>query len=241
VTAVSSEIWGGLSREPLPWLVVTLVAHQSARALYRRSGWSPLAHPVLISVVLIGGALRLTDTPYQTYFDGAQFVHFLLGSAIVALAIPLYAELGRLKAMLVPLAITVLVGSTTAIASAVSIGWLFGASPETVLSLAPKSVTMPIAMGAAEKLGGLPSLTALTVTITGISGAIMARQLLQLLKIYDAATRGFAVGLTAHAIGTAQMLEESPTAGAFAALAMGLNGVVTVILLSLMTPLLTRH
>jgi predicted murein hydrolase (TIGR00659 family) len=177
--------------------------------------------------------LLLTKTPYETYFDGAQFVHFLIGPSTVALAIPLYAQLERLKTMFVPVTIALLVGSITAIGSAVAIGWAFGASTETLLSLAPKSATLPIAMGVAEKIGGLPSLTAVTVALTGISGAIMARGLLNLIRVDDWVIRGFAVGITAHGIGTARAIQVSETAGAFSALAMGLNGIATTVLLTL--------
>jgi predicted murein hydrolase (TIGR00659 family) len=226
-----------LTGSPLLWLTVTLLAYQAALGIHRRSGRSPIANPVLISVTLIVGVLLLTRTPYQTYFDGAQLVHLLVGPATVALAIPLYAQIARLRAMLLPLTIALAVGSVTAIGSAVALGWVFGASPETLMSMAPKSATMPIAMGISEKIGGLPSLTALAVTITGVSGAIMARRLLDLMRIDDLAARGFAVGLTAHAIGTAQALQVSETAGAFAALAMGLNGMATTLLLPLMVQL----
>jgi predicted murein hydrolase (TIGR00659 family) len=231
------EKWLYLSASPLLWIAVTLLAYQAAYRIYHRSGLNPIANPVLISVAFIVCVLVLTKTPYQSYFEGAQFVHFLVGPATVALAIPLYAQIERLKTMLMPLTIALLVGSITAIGSAVVIGWAFCASTETLLSLAPKSATMPIAMGVSEKIGGLPSLTALTVTITGISGAIMARRLLNLMMVEDCAVRGFAIGLTAHAIGTAASLQMSEIAGAFAALGMGLNGVATTLLLPLMLQL----
>ncbi|MGH8727390.1 MAG: LrgB family protein [Burkholderiales bacterium] len=226
------EIWVYLSASPLLWLTVTLLAYQAAYLIYRASGMNPLANPVLISVSFIVCVLLASGTPYETYFDGAQFVHFLIGPSTVALAIPLYAQLERLKAMFVPVMIATLVGSITAIGSAVAIGWALGASTETLLSLAPKSATLPIAMGVAEKIGGLPSLTAVTVAITGISGAIMVRALLNLIGVKDYAVRGFAVGITAHGIGTARALQVSETAGAFSALAMALNGVATTLLLT---------
>jgi predicted murein hydrolase (TIGR00659 family) len=174
--------------------------------------------------------LLATDTPYATYFEGAQFVHFLLGPATVALAVPLYANLDRLKRNLLPLGGALLAGSITAVASALAIGWALGASRETLLSLAPKSVTTPIAMGIAEKLGGLPSLTAVLVVCTGILGAVLARGTLNLLRVEDHAVRGFAVGVAAHGIGTARAFQVSETMGAFAGLAMGLNGLATAFL-----------
>lgn len=240
MTPKFSEIWVYLSASPLLWLTVTLLAYLSAYWIYRRSGMNPLANPVLISVSFIVCVLLWTETPYETYFDGAQFVHFLIGPSTVALAIPLYAQLERLKAMFVPVMIATLVGSATAIVSAVGIGWLLGASTETLLSLAPKSATLPIAMGVAEKIGGLPSLTAVTVAFTGISGAIMVRALLNLIRVKDYAVRGFAVGITAHGIGTARALQVSETAGAFSALAMALNGIATTLLLMLAIELIGK-
>ncbi len=228
------EIWVFLARSPLLWLTITLLAYLGALALHRRSGNSPYVNPVLVAVAAIVSVLVVTRTPYETYFDGAKFVHFLIGPATVALAVPLASQIGRLRAMWLPLTVALAVGSVTAIASAVGIAWAFGASPEVLLSLAPKSATMPIALGAAEAIGGLPSLAAMGVAITGISGAIMARSLLDGLGVRDPAVRGFAVGITAHAIGTARAIQVNETAGAFSALAMGLNGVATAVLVPLL-------
>lgn len=227
------EIWVFLATSPLLWLTLTMVVYLAAFWLYRRSGFNPFVNPVLIAVAAIVCVLLATGTPYPTYFEGAKFVHFLIGPATVALAIPLFGQIERLKRMWLPLTIALLVGSATAIVSAVAIAWAFGASSEIVSSLAPKSATMPIAMGVAEKVGGLPSIAAVAVAVTGISGAIMARGLLNVLRVEDPAARGFAVGLTAHAIGTARAIQVNETAGAFAALAMGLNSIATALLVPL--------
>lgn len=230
------EIWVYLAATPLLGLTLTLLAYQGALWLYRRANHHPLLNPVMLAVIMLVLVLMLTGTPYQTYFDGAQFVHFLLGPATVALAIPLYAQWERLRSMLLPLLISLAVGSLTAALSAVGIAALLGASRESVMSLAPKSVTMPIAMGVAERLGGLPSLTAVLVMSTGILGAIGARYVYQLLRIEDHAVRGFAIGLASHGIGTARAFQVSDQAGAFAALAMGLNGLVTAVSLPWILP-----
>jgi len=240
MTGRLGEIWVYLSASPLLGLTVTLVAYQGAFWIYRRAGMNPLANPVALSVAFLVAVLWFTDTPYATYFDGAQFVHFLLGPATVALAVPLYANLETLKKNLVPLAGALFVGSIVAVVSAVGIGWLLGASRETLLSLAPKSVTAPIAMGIAEKLGGLPSLTGVLVVSTGILGAVLARGTLNLLRIDDHAVRGFAVGLAAHGIGTARAFQVSETAGAFSGLAMGLNGLATAFIFPLLVGLWGR-
>lgn len=229
-----SELWVYLAATPLLGLTLTLVAYQLAFTLYQRSGCKPAVNPVAIAVALIVAVLMATGTPYPTYFEGAQFVHFLLGPATVALAIPLYSQLARLKRMLLPLMVALVVGSLTACVSAVAIGWALGASAESVRSLAPKSITTPIAMGVAEKIGGLPSLTAVLVVTTGIFGAIAASTLFNVLRIKDPAVRGFALGTAAHGIGTARAFQVSEETGAFSALAMCLNGIVTALFLPLL-------
>lgn len=234
------DIWVYLSASPLLGLTLTLLAYQGAVWLNRRCGGHPLANPVLIAVIVLVTLLVLTGTPYQTYFDGAQFVHFLLGPATVALAIPLYAQFERLKRMAGPLLVALLAGSLTAAFSAVLVGKLLGASDATLMSLAPKSVTTPIAMGIAERLGGPPSLTAVLVILTGILGAIGAQWVYALFKCRDPAVQGFALGVASHGIGTARAFQLGEQAGAFAALAMGLNGLLTATLLPVLMPSLLR-
>jgi predicted murein hydrolase (TIGR00659 family) len=239
MTPPISEIWVYLSASPLLGLTITLLAYQGAFWLYQRSGCNPLANPVLIAVTVLVLFLTLTATSYETYFAGAQFVHFLLGPATVALAIPLYTQFHRVRAMLLPVIVGLLAGSLTAVISAVLIGRLFGASLSTQLSLAPKSVTTPIAMGVAERIGGIPSLTAVLVIITGILGAVGARYVFDAMKLRDPAIRGFSIGVASHGIGTARAFQVNEQSGAFAALAMGLNGALTAILVPLIAGWLT--
>jgi predicted murein hydrolase (TIGR00659 family) len=241
VTPRLTEVWVYLSASPLLWLVATLVAYQLAVAVSRSVRSHPLANPVALAVALIVAVLSLTGTPYQTYFDGAQFVHFLLGPATVALAVPLYAQLLRLRNMAWPLAAALLAGSATAVGSAMAMAHWLGGSPTTVLSLAPKSVTAPIAMGVAERIGGLPSLTAVLVVTTGIIGAALGPPLLGLLRVAEDEVKGFAIGVAAHGIGTARAFQISETAGAFAGLAMGLNGIITALLLPYALTLFAAH
>ena len=234
MTPPISEIWVYLAASPLLGLTITLLAYQGAFWLYQRSGCNPLVNPVLIAVSVLVLFLTLTATSYETYFAGAQFVHFLLGPATVALAIPLYTQFHRVRAMLLPVVVGLLAGSLTAVVSAVLVGRLFGASLSTQLSLAPKSVTTPIAMGIAERIGGIPSLTAVLVIITGILGAVGARYVFDAMKLRDPAIRGFAIGVASHGIGTARAFQVNEQSGAFAALAMGLNGALTAILVPLL-------
>ena len=235
-----TELWVYLSASPLLGLTLTLVAYQAAFWLYKRAGFHPLANPVMLAIAMVATVLALSDMDYRTYFDGAQFVHFLLGPATVALAIPLYAQWPKLKAMAGPLMIALVIGSLTAALSAYGIGALLGASQPSLMSLAPKSVTMPIAMAVAEPLGGLPALAAAMVMLTGVLGAIGAPYLYRWLRIGDHAIRGFAIGLASHGIGTARAFQVSEQAGAFAALAMGLNGLLTALSLPWILPWLER-
>lgn len=230
------QIWVYLAASPLMGLTITLLAYQGAFRIYQRSGCNPLANPVLIAVTTLVVFLSITGTAYETYFAGAQFVHFLLGPATVALAVPLYMQLKRVRAMLWPVLAGLLAGSLTAIGSAVLVGRLFGASETTQLSLAPKSVTTPIAMGIAERIGGIPSLTAVLVIVTGILGALGARWVFDAMRLRDPAIRGFAIGVASHGIGTARAFQVNEQSGAFAALAMGLNGALT----ALLVPFLAR-
>lgn len=224
-----AEIWSYLSQGPLLWLTATLIAYALGDACFRLAGRTPLVNPVLIAVMLLAGVLHLTATPYTTYFEGAQFVHFLLGPATVALALPLYDSLPRLRRALWPTLAALVAGSLTAALSALAIGAALGVDATVLASLAPKSATAPVAIGIAERIGGSPTLTAVLVILTGITGAIIATPLLNMLHLRDWRARGFAVGLTSHGIGTARALQVHPTAGAFAALGMALNAVATAL------------
>jgi predicted murein hydrolase (TIGR00659 family) len=225
------DIWVYLSTGPLLHLTLTLVAFQVGMVLYRKARFSPLLNPVLIAVVILVAILWVTDTSYQTYFDGAQFVHFLLGPATVALAIPLYRQFDKVRRSALAVGVSILFGSVTAAASAVAIAWALGGSRETLISLAPKSTTAPVAMGISEQLGGLPSLTAVLVIATGILGAVLGPYVLNILRIRNWAARGLAIGTASHGIGTARAAEVNEVAGAFSGLAMGLNALATAVLL----------
>jgi len=232
--AAPEDIWVYLAETPLLWLTVTLIAYGIGYVAFSRSGSNPIVNPVAIAAALLIGLLLLTDTDYQTYFEGAQFVHFLLGPATVALAVPLYNHLPRVRRAALPILAALTTGVVTAVLVALGVAAALGAEMESLLSLAPKSVTTPIAMGIAERIGGLPSLAAGLVIATGIVGAITVTPLLNLLRIRDWRARGFAVGIAAHGIGTARAFQVNQIAGVFAAVAMGLNGLTTAILVPLL-------
>lgn len=208
-------------------LGLTVLAYGVALVLFRRSGQSPLVNPVLLGVCLVMLVLQAGGVSYATYFDGARVLHFLLGTATVALAVPLYHQLQHLRASLIPILLSVFVGSLTAAVSALVIASSLGASELTLLSLAPKSTTTPVAMGIAAKLGGLPSLTAAAVILTGIFGAIFGLGILRLAGIKSQQAKGISLGIAAHGVGTARALQINPTLGAYSGLAMGLAAMMT--------------
>lgn len=232
-----TSFWVYFAARPLLWIVLTLAVFIFARWLHKRLGGLSIFHPVLISMVVLVSLLSLTGTDYDTYFEGAQFIHFLLGPATVALAVPLCDYFDRLRKIWLPILVASVCGVLTAVVSASGIAWLLGAGDRTILTLAPKSVTSPIAIGIVEKIGGYPSMAAGLVLMTGILGCVLAPLVFRLFRIEDDVARGFALGMSAHGIGTAYAFGLSAAAGAFGGLAMGIAGLVTSFLLPLLVSL----
>ena len=226
-----AEIWVYLSGSPLFALILTLTAYQIGSFLYQKTDKYPLANPVAIAVILVAVVLYLVDMPYQKYFEGAQFVHFLLGTATVSLAVPIYRGIAVLKTRLIPLMIALLCGGIVSIVSAVGIATLMGADSAIIGAFYPKSVTAPIAMGVAERLGVSPTLTAVFAVVTGILGAMLGSGILNLLVMKAWWQRGFAMGVAAHGIGTSRAFAVHPEAGTYASLAMGLHGIAGALLI----------
>jgi len=233
VPARVAEVWVYLSASPLLWLAATLAAYLAADELAGRTNRHPLVNTVALAAAFVIVALVVSHTDYPVYFAGAQFVHFLLGPATVALAVPLYRNLALVRAVLAPMTAALLCGSVTAIVSTVLIARALGAPPELVAALAPRSVTMPIAMTLAQDQGGAPSLAAAMVMLTGVFGAAILSVLMAALRVKDHAAIGFAAGLASHSIGIARAFQIDSAAGTFAGLAMGLNGALTSVLLPL--------
>ncbi len=230
------QLWVYLSATPLFGLTATLAVYLAAQAAYQRLGHAPWANPVLWTVVVLAGLLLATGTPYPSYFSGAQFIHFLLGPAVVALGWPLWQRRAQLRQRGPALLAAALAGGVAASASAVAIGWALGLPAEVLASLAPKSITAPVAMGIAEQLGGIPALAAVLAVLTGLVGAISGKYLFDLLRIRRPAVRGFALGTASHGIGAARAMQVHPDAGAYAGLALGLQAVLAALLM----PLLAR-
>lgn len=225
------QIWVYLSASPLFGLTMTLIAYGVAHRVYRYAHSNPLLNPVVTAVGLLIVLLLVTGMPYADYFAGAQFVHFLLGPATVGLAVPLYRQFAKLKQLWLPVSVALVGGVTIGGLSAVMLAQWLGADRQTLLSLAPKSVTAPVAMGIAERVGGIPSLTAVLVVTTGIIGAVLGTKLFDLLRIRDDSVRGIAMGVAAHGIGTARAFQVSAEMGAFAGLAMALSALLASVIL----------
>ena len=231
------ELWVYLSATPLFGLTATLMVYALAQAAYVRLRQAPWANPVLWTVVVLAAGLLATGVPYPSYFSGAQFIHFLLGPAVVALAWPLWLRREELRRRWGQLLIAALAGGIAATGSTLLLGWAFGLPPAGILSLAPKSVTAPVAMGIAEQIGGIPALAAVFAVITGLVGALSGKYLFDALRIPTNrggwAARGFALGTASHGIGAARAMQVNADAGAYAGLALGLQ----VVLASLLIPL----
>lgn len=234
------ELWVYLSATPLFGLTATIAVYVLAQTAYIRLGQAPWANPVLWTVIFLAGALLATGVPYPSYFAGAQFIHFLLGPAVVSLAWPLWQRREELQRRWGRLLIAALAGGIAASGSALLMAWALGLPAEVTLSLAPKSVTAPVAMGIAEKIGGVPALAAVFAVITGLVGALCGKYLFAALRIpmnaEGWAARGFALGTASHGLGAARALQVNADAGAYAGLALGLQ----VLLASALIPLAFR-
>lgn len=229
-------MWSELLQNPLFGIGLTLCAYALAQKVYQRTG-AILFNPVFTSIVGIIMLLKLLGVPFETYARGGQYILFLLGPAVVALAIPLYARRQEILSKKGPILIGVAVGALTSIATATGLARLLGGSSEVILSLAPKSVTTPIAIGIVEKIGGIAPLTAAIVVLTGCLGAICGPEFCRKIGIREPAAMGLAIGTASHGIGTARMLEVDRLGGAVAGLAIGLNGLMTAMVLPLLVEL----
>lgn len=230
---------------PLAWLTITvgvyLAIAKAQDALHRRQWAQVLLNPIAWSVVVVIALLQSTGVDYDTYFAGGKLLHILLGPCTVALAVPLYEQRARVRAASVPLFAGLAVGSLTAMLSAVGFAKMLGAPRALQLSFAPKSVTTAIAIGVSESIGGIPSITTATVLVTGIVGGVFLLPLLAAFRIKNVEARGFALGLAAHGVGTARAFQVSNEMGAFAGVAVGLNGVFTALAIPILMPLLAAQ
>lgn len=221
---------------PLFGIGITLGAYGGVGSL-RKTRWIFL-QPVLMSMVLVIGVLLACGIDYTEYRKSTEILYILLGPATVALAVPLYLNLRRIRQLFWPTFTTLVIGGLFATVACLALGWWFGAEHMILMTMAPKSVTSPIAMLVAEQIGGVAALAAVFVLITGVIGAIFGPALLTRFGVLSPEARGMSLGITAHAVGTSVALQESDECGAFAALAMSLMGVATAVFLPLAVSLL---
>jgi len=232
-TSAFAELMAVWSSGPMLSIALTLGGFLAGQWMFARFGrplWMP---PVLIASVLLAIVVALSGLGFAQYEQGARWLTVLLGPATVALGVPLYQQMHHIRALWLPILVTLPVAATLAAAYALMIAWAMNASPLVLASLAPKSVTAPIAMGIAEQLGGSISLTLGALLITGVLACLFVDWVARWLDIKDDRIIGFALGLNGHAIATARAFEISPTAGAFSSLGMGLTGVFTALFLPL--------
>lgn len=218
------------SLAPLLALSLTLAAYQLALVLQQHLRLAIL-QPVLITTAIVAAVLWAGSIPYENYRSASAILSILLGPTTVSLAVPLYKNFQRVTALWKPLLITLTVGGVVGVSLTLALGWLFGLSETLLMSLVPKSVTMPIALPLSDHFGGIAPLTAVIVMLTGVISTTLALPLFKVFKIEDPAARGLTLGMNGHAIGTAHALRESPETAAFSALGMILLGILTALLL----------
>ncbi|NLS25977.1 Inner membrane protein YohK [Sphingomonas sp. S2M10] len=228
-----TALWTMLQTTPLLWLAVTLLVFEGADRLSVRSKRHPLCHPVLTATPVLILVLLATRTPYPVYARNTAMLSFLLGPATVGLAVPLWRNRALVRSAAAPLLLALFAGSLTAILSVTAIVWAFGGSAAILATVAPRSVTTPVAMALAQQLGGIPALAAIVVLIAGVFGAMIATPVLNALRIEDCRVRGFATGVAAHGIGMARAFQVSELGGTFAGIGMALNAAMTALLLTL--------
>lgn len=189
-----------------------------------------LLNPILTTVIIIISFLTVFHIDYETYHKGSKYIDFFLRPAVVALGVPLYRQLEKIKKQAVNIIISQLIGCIVGIVSVVLIARMMGAPREIIYSLAPKSVTTPIAIEVSKTIGGIPALTASVVIVVGIFGAIFGYSIMKLTKVKNPIAQSLSMGNAAHAVGTARSMQISPNFGAMSSIGLIVNGIFTAIL-----------
>ena len=210
-------------------LAITFGFFFFSKLLQKKTGWVVL-NPILLAIALLICFLKFTGVSYETYNEAGSLVEFWLKPAVVALGVPLYLQLRMIKKQLMPILVSQLVGCIVGLVSVTIIAKLMGASPAVIMSLAPKSVTTPIAMEVSKAAGGIPSLTAAVVVVVGLFGAICGFKILQVGHVGSPIAQGLSMGTASHAVGTSRAMEVNGKYGAYASLGLTLNGILTALL-----------
>lgn len=220
---------------PFFLLTMTFGLFFLAKLLQQKIGWV-LLNPILLTIAALIGFLKLFGISYETYNESGHLIEFWLKPAVVALGVPLYLQLETIRKQLIPILLSQLAGCVVGVISVVLIAKWLGASPDVILSLAPKSVTTPIAMEVTKTLGGIPSLTAAVVVCVGLIGAVCGFKAMKVMRVGSPIAQGLSMGTAAHAVGTSTAMDISSKYGAYASLGLTLNGILT----ALLTPTILR-
>ena len=211
------------------FIAFTFLVYYIAKRLQRKTGWIVL-NPILVTILFIIIFLKVTGISYDLYADRTSMINFWLKPAIVALGVPLYMQLNSIRKQLIPVLMSQLIGCLVGVISVVITAKLMGASDAVIVSLAPKSVTTPIAMEVSESLSGIPSLTAAIVVIVGLFGAVFGFKILQVGRVKSPIAQSISIGTASHAVGTSRAMEFGRIYGAYASLGLILNGLLTALL-----------
>jgi predicted murein hydrolase (TIGR00659 family) len=225
---------------PLLWIVVTLLVYVAARVAYDRTRLAVL-NPAIVSIAAVIIILLVTHTPYATYERGSRVIGFWLGPAVVALGVPLALQLERVRRNFSAIILALLAGAITGIVVAVVVAYVMGASPVIARSLAPRSITTPIAIAVTARLGGIPALSAVVSIASGAIGGFVGVWLLRASGVRSRLATGLALGAAAHGLGTARAADEGDVEGGAAGLAMGVMGILTALLAPLVVALVLHN
>ena len=219
-------------------IALTFGSYFLGKLLRRRTGWA-IMNPILVAIATVIIFLNVTDISYDTYNEGGRMIEFWLRPAVVALGVPLYQQLETIKKQFMPILVSELAGCIVGIVSVVLIARLLGASREVILSLAPKSVTTPIAMEITKAIGGIPSLTAAVVVCVGLMCAVAGYRTMGFAHVRTPMAQGLSMGTAAHALGTATSMDVSKLHGAYASLGLTLNGIFTALITPSIMPMMS--
>lgn len=228
-----------LLRSELFLIAFTVVVYILAQRLYQKLNVIFL-NPVLLAIVAVIVFLKIVDIDYSVYSSNTKAISFWLNPSVVALAVPLYQQMEKIKKDWIRILLATMSGSLVGIVSVVLLAKLFGASQEVIYSLAPKSVSTPIALNISEYIGGIPPLTAAVVVSVGILGVVLGESIMKLIRVKEPEAIGLAMGTAAHALGTAKIATRGETYGSYSAMGLAINGILTSIFIPQLLPLLER-
>ena len=207
---------------------ISLAAYAIGVLLRRKTGWS-LMNPLLVAIILVIVVLLALGVSYTDYNDGASWLSYLLTPATVCLAVPLYQQVELLKRHYRAILCGIMAGVLSSLVTILLLAWMFGFGHDAYVTFLPKSITTAIGMGVSEELGGIVSVTVVSIIVTGVLGNIFAERFLKLLKINDPIAKGIAIGSSSHAIGTARAMEMGAVEGATSGLSIVVSGILTVV------------